>query len=73
MDKEGGHIFSTELECATSFDFTVDAMDLLTDIKVLIKEYYLATFCESGDSLNIKFNNGQTFKLSIVETTQKSA
>lgn len=63
------HIFLPELECFNKLDFTVEASDLLTDIKVLIKEYYLATMCDDGDSLAIKFNNGQSFKLSIVETT----
>lgn len=61
------HIFVPELECVNKFGFKVDTVDLLSDIKVLLKEYYLATFAEDGNALDIKFNNGQKFRLKITE------
>lgn len=50
-----------------NLQFTVDEKSLLLDLKVLIKEYYAATFSENGNLLLLKFTNGQTFLLSVNE------
>lgn len=47
--------------------YCIDINSLLTDIKVLLKEYYLATFNEDGNQLLLKFSNGQKFKLTLSE------
>lgn len=68
MAKDNGHIFLTETESAEGvLNFEIDASDLLLDIKVLLKEYYVATFTGDGSALVIKFNNGQKFKLNLEE------
>lgn len=68
MDKNANHLFVTEMESAgQNLQFTVDEKSLLLDLKVLIKEYYSATFSENGNSLLLKFTNGQTFLLSVNE------
>ena len=63
------HIFVPELDCAQGLNFKVEAIDLLVDIKALLKEYYIATFNKNGNSLNITFNNGQKFRLTVKEVT----
>ncbi len=68
MDKNANHLFVTEMESAgQNLQFTVDEKSLLLDLKVLIKECYAATFSENGNSLLLKFTNGQTFLLSVNE------
>ena len=68
MDKNANHLFVTEMESAgQNLQFTVDEKSLLLDLKVLIKEYSAATFSENGNSLLLKFTNGQTFLLSVNE------
>ena len=42
--------------------------DLALDIKWLLSDFYNALFQVDGNSLMIKFNNGQNFLLSITET-----
>ena len=43
MADNKNHIFLTETESAAgSFDYRVNASDLLLDLKVLLKEYYIA-------------------------------
>ena len=39
--------------------------DLLFDLKCLIKEYYTATFTQSGEQLKLSFGNGQCFLISV--------
>lgn len=68
MANEKNHLFVTEMESAgQNLQFTVDEKSLLLDLKVLIKEYYAATFSENGNSLLLKFTNGQTFLLTVNE------
>ena len=45
----------------------IDKQDLLIDLKVLIKEFYLGTFTDDGKSLVLNFFNGQKFALKIEE------
>lgn len=49
------------------FDYCVGGHDLLIDIKVLLKEYYAATFSDDGSSLLMQFSNGQKFRLRLEE------
>lgn len=71
MDKATNHMFVPEYESAEGVNFKVDVLGLLLDFKVLIKEYYAATFNEDGSALQIAFTNGQKFTLTITETTSK--
>ena len=45
----------------------IDEMSLMMDVKVLLNEYYLATFDENGNSMKIALNNGQKFRLTVEE------
>ena len=64
------HIFCVDLESAKGvFDFTVTANSLLLDLKVLLSEYYLATFNLEGDALILRFTNGQIFRITMKEIT----
>ena len=44
-----------------------DAQDVLRDIKFFIRESYVGFYSETGESLVVKFNNGQKFRISVVE------
>ena len=62
------HLFATETESAKeAFNYTVTPYNLLLDLKVLMSEYYVATFDINGENLVLKFNNGQQFTLKIEE------
>ena len=66
QDKE--HTFINEMECAENkFNFNLCVHELLIDVKVLLKEYYAATFSEDGNALLMNFTNGQKFKLTLQE------
>lgn len=68
MTNDKNHIFLTETESAEgNFNYKIEASDLLLDLKVLLKEYYVATFTGDGSSLMINFNNGQKFRLNLEE------
>lgn len=67
MKNNDNHIFITDLENENKLNYVIDINSLLTDIKVLLKEYYVATFSEDGNNLVLKFNNGQKFKLTLFE------
>lgn len=69
MQKQSGeHIFLPDTEIADAeFQCKVTANDLLLDLKVLMKEYYVATFSEDNGSLKIALNNGQKFHLILLE------
>lgn len=60
--KSTEHIFNNQFDesnCNLSLD------DMLLDLKVLLKEYYCATFTHDGKSLKITLNNGQKFLLNM--------
>lgn len=67
------HIFATELECTQGLMCVVEEDEMLCDIKKLLSEYYIATFNSGGKTLNISFNNGQKFCITVKETTKKTA
>lgn len=73
MKNQAEHIFATEIDCSEDLIWAVNEDEMLCDIKKLLSEYYVATFTADGASLNISFNNGQKFCISVKETTQKSA
>ena len=59
----------TELESSKEigFNYKVDAESILLDLKVLLRDYYTATFTKEENALKLQFNNGQTFILSAKE------
>lgn len=73
MKNQTEHIFATESDCSKGIIWTVEESEILCDIKKLLSEYYLATFNADGTSLNISFNNGQKFCVTVKETIKKSA
>ena len=56
-----------ETECAseTQFDFFVDEREMLSDIKAILAEYYVATFTSDENALTVGFNNGQKFLVCV--------
>lgn len=73
MSSKTVHVFVPECESLEGLMWTVRESEMLCDIKALLSEYYIATFTADGMSLNISFNNGQSFRLTVNETTQKTA
>ena len=68
MDKrqKQNHIFVKD-SGVEALDGRTDSLSLLLDLKVLIKEYYTATFTVDERGLVIGFNNGQKFKITVDE------
>lgn len=66
MIKPKIHLVTTESESMQGLVNTINAYDLLLDIKALVSEYY-TTFSQEKDWLKISFNNGQKFKIEIKE------
>ena len=66
MSKQKDHSFLTDPEIS---DLTsrVDIKAILFDLKYLLKEYYIATFTEEGQTLLVEFNNGQKFEIIVRE------
>lgn len=63
---KGRHSFVIDSELS-DLNWTTDPSALIFDLKYLIKEYYLCTFSETGNSLELRFNNGQKFEISVRE------
>lgn len=61
------HYFANDSECNPQFNWQTDSMAVLTDIKVLMKEHYFATFTSEGNALKLSFNNGQSFIVTVAE------
>ncbi|MBO5223642.1 MAG: hypothetical protein J6C23_03930 [Clostridia bacterium] len=55
---------STELD---KVNWVCDSKDILRDIKFYIREYYIGFYNEDSESLTIKFNNGQKFRVVVTE------
>ena len=66
MKSQENHICLTKV-AGEEIKWVCEEKDLLLDIKYLIKEYYVATINSKGNVLNIKFNNGQKFAITIKE------
>ena len=56
-----------ETECAqlAQFDFFVDEREMLSDMKAIMAEYYVATFTSDESALTVGFTNGQKFLISV--------
>ena len=67
MEQVSEHTFVTELDCSEGLKWAVNEEELLCDIKVLLSEYYPATFTADCNALNVSFNNGQKFILTVKE------
>lgn len=50
----------------TELQYKVTVSDLLFELKVLLKEYYVADFSDNTDSLKMTLNNGQKFRLILI-------
>ena len=63
------HEFITERESAREvhLDYRIESESILFDLKVLLREYYAATFTIEENALKLQFNNGQIFILSAKE------
>lgn len=57
MNKE-----QTEIEKAP---YAIEAAELSEELKIILKDYFLGTVSENGNSLQIKFLNGQKFKITV--------
>ena len=62
--KKSGHLLVKEME---EVDIRIDELSMLMDLKVLLKDYYTAMFTSDEKGLEIKFNNGQTFVVTVKE------
>ncbi len=56
-----------ELNEISESNWFITSKDLLMDLKLLIKEYYAASFTEEDNFLKLSFVNGQTFLVSLQE------
>lgn len=56
-----------ELNEISESNWFISSKDLLMDLKLLIKEYYAASFTEEDNFLKLSFVNGQTFLVSLQE------
>lgn len=45
----------------------ISSNDILIDLKIILKNYYVATFNEEGNALKITFNNGQSFIINVTQ------
>ena len=52
-------------DCNQEANWKTTEQDLLFDLKCLMKEYYTATFTQSGEQLKLSFGNGQCFVISV--------
>lgn len=59
------NVKTKEKNVCTAANWVTTEQDLLFDLKCLIKEYYVATFTESGENLKLSFENGQSFLISV--------
>lgn len=57
-----------ELNEISESNWFITSKDLLMDLKLLIKEYYAASFTEEDNFLKLSFVNGQIFFISVKET-----
>lgn len=67
MSDENGKIIYIPQQRFNDQNWRVEESDLLIDVKYLLKEFYVATITENGDSLKIALKNGQTFIITVRE------
>ena len=51
----------------------IEARDLLQEIKLAIKDLFVAKMHQSGDEVSLTFSNGQRFILTLWEEKPKNA
>ena len=51
----------------SEFRWACNVDDILRDIKIFMRENYIACYDEDGKDLVVKFNNGQKFSISVNE------
>lgn len=56
-----------ELNEISESNWFITSKDLLMELKLLIKDYYAASFTEEDNFLKLSFVNGQTFLVSLQE------
>ena len=63
------HELITERESAQELGlgYKVEVEEILLDLKVLLRDYYAATFTKDENTLKLRFTNGQTFILNDKE------
>lgn len=67
VKKHPTHVFATRTGSVKEFDYKIDEESILLDLKVLLREYYAATFSVQEDALQLQFTNGQKFSLKAKE------
>ena len=67
MEKDSIHVFATDYESCEGLMCVVEEDEMLYDIKKLLGDYYYATFGIDGKSLNIYFNMGKKFMVTVKE------
>ena len=65
-EKQCKHKPITEIDLGER-GWVCDEKDVLMDLKFFMKEYYSAFFSEEGNFVQVKFNNGQRFKIMVEE------
>lgn len=66
-DKLKNSLSQNESDAWPTPEYWINAHDLLLDLKCLCKEFYAMTLTEDENFLTLRFNNGQTFHLTIEE------
>ena len=64
------HKKNTEACFAAVFEETITPLKLLEEIQPLLKEYFIGNFKIEHNAINIRFLNGQKFRLTIGEVIQ---
>lgn len=64
IKKARAEFAQAESEIAEAFR-SINVKELSEELKLILKDYFLGTVSENEKSLQIKFLNGQTFKITI--------
>ena len=72
MKQTTNYLFVDEYESCEGLTCVVEEDEMLYDIKKLLSDHYIATFDIYGKALNISFNNGQKFGVTVQEKTVKA-
>lgn len=54
-------------------NWTIDEETVMTDVRLLLNECYDALFVEKDGRLSVNLENGQSFEISVKETTRPKA
>ena len=67
IKNRGTLIMEKQNEKDTVINYTINPLQLLHEIQPLLKECFTGNFEVENNALNMRFENGQTFKLKIGE------